>query len=292
MAGHAPLSPPAGDHPPERGPDGGGRPWASGTPSRRAVLLALAATLLGPRPARAAVESRRAAFTCRTSLLHGILAFEVWGTIEESIDRSGGRFEVRIAGQGPETTVELVSRGALREGRWVPLHFQDRLVVYGRQSRLDVRYDHDRRLVEYHGRSETFLLRRLRVADDRLSIPDGLHLDDVVSAALNHAEGRWAPGPDGTLATHVVRRQRRAREGPDDVRGDYRAELVPFVLRVAADGASGQLTAALDLTRFSSWARDDEPARIVFGADRRPEAIHASLILGTTIAIRIALAPP
>jgi hypothetical protein len=41
------------------------------------------------------------------------------------------------------------------------------------------------------------------------------------------------------------------------------------------------------MTRFSSWAREDEPARIVFGANRRPEAITASLILGTSLTIRI-----
>ena len=61
-------------------------------------------------------------------------------------------------------------------------------------------------------------------------------------------------------------------------------------LRVGTD-ASGRATAALDLTRFSSWAREDEPARIVFGADRRPETITATLILGTSLAIRIEPAP-
>jgi hypothetical protein len=55
--------------------------------------------------------------------------------------------------------------------------------------------------------------------------------------------------------------------------------------------AGGRATALLDMTRFSSWAREDEPARIVFGADRRPESITASLILGTSLTIRIAPAP-
>jgi hypothetical protein len=45
------------------------------------------------------------------------------------------------------------------------------------------------------------------------------------------------------------------------------------------------------MTRFSSWAREDEPARIVFGADRRPESITASLILGTSLAIRLGPVP-
>ncbi len=116
-----------------------------------------------------------------------------------------------------------------------------------------------------------------------------MHVDDVVSATLNYAEGRWQPEPDGRLITRVVRRQRVLGERPDEAGGRYRAELVPFELRVETQPA-GRATALLDLTRFSSWAREDEPARIVFGADRRPEAITASLILGTSLAIR--LGPP
>ena len=112
----------------------------------------------------------------------------------------------------------------------------------------------------------------------------------MVSATLNYSEGRWRPEADGSLATRVVRRQRRRGETPDDAQQRYRAELVPFALRVGTD-ASGRATAALDLTRFSSWAREDEPARIVFGPHRRPETIDASLILGTSLAIRIEPAP-
>ena len=63
--------------------------------------------------------------------------------------------------------------------------------------------------------------------------------------------------------------------------------LVPFVLRTTTDSATGRATALFDLTRFSSWAREDRPARIVFGPDRRPEAITTSLMLGTSVDIRI-----
>ena len=61
---------------------------------------------------------------------------------------------------------------------------------------------------------------------------------------------------------------------------------MPFALQVGTD-AGGRAMAALDLTRFSSWAREDEPARIVFGTDRRPETITATLMLGTSLTIRI-----
>ena len=90
--------------------------------------------------------------------------------------------------------------------------------------------------------------------------------------------------------SRVVRRQRIRGERPDDAGQRYRAELVPFTLRVGTE-PSGRVTAELDLTRFSSWAKEDEPARIVFGPHRRPETITASLILGTSLAIRIEPAP-
>ena len=238
----------------------------------------------------AETEARKGAFSARAAILFGAFRFEESGVIEETIDRGAGRYEVRITGRGQEMTTEIESSGILREGRWAPLRFTDRFVVYGRESRLEITYDHARRVVQYRGRSETFLLRRLRMTDDTLAVPAGVHVDDVVSATLNYAEGRWPAEADGRLVTQVVRRQRIPGERPDDAERRYRAELVPFELRVGSD-ASGRATAVLDMTRFSSWAREDEPARIVFGADRRPESITASLILGTSLAIRIGPAP-
>jgi hypothetical protein len=272
---------------------GGSSPGASPSLSRRGLLrlgLGLAWGLGWPARAGAAVDTRRGAFTARAAILYGAFRFEGSGVIEEAIDRTAGRYQVRISGRGHEMSTEIESTGALREGRWAPLRFTDRFVVYGRESRLDIAYDHERRQVRYHGRSETFLLRRIRVTDDTVAIPAGMHVDDVVSATLNHAEGRWPPEADGTLATRVVRRQRIPGEAPDEAQRRYRAELVPFTLRVGPD-TGGRASAALDLTRFSSWAREDEPARIVFGPDRRPESITAAMILGTSLAIRIDPAP-
>jgi hypothetical protein len=254
-------------------------------------LAAVLARALGRPPGAAALpDARRGVFTARAALLYGAFRFEESGTIEETIDRAAARYEVRITGRGSEMSTEIESTGILRDGRWAPLRFTDRFVVYGRESRLDIGYDYDRRLVQYRGRSETFLLRRIRVTDDTVPIPAGVHVDDVVSATLNYSEGRWPPEADGTLVTRVVRRQRRRGESPDDALPGYRAELVPFALRVGTD-TSGRATAALDLTRFSSWAREDEPARIVFGPGRRPETITATLILGTSLTIRIEPGP-
>ena len=259
---------------------------------RRTLLgTALAWALVRPRrSAAAALEARKGAFNARAAILFGTFRFEESGVIDETIDRGTGRYEVRITGRGPDMTTEIESTGMLRDGRWAPLRFADRFAVYGRESRLEITYDYAQRLIQYRGRSETFLLRRLRMTDDTLAMPAGGHVDDVVSATLNYAEGRWPVEADGRLVTRVVRRQRLPGEKPDDAERRYRAELVPFELRVASE-SSGRATALLDMTRFSSWAREEEPARIVFGADRRPESITATLILGTSLTIKFVPAP-
>jgi len=114
-----------------------------------------------------------------------------------------------------------------------------------------------------------------------------VHVDDVMSATLNFAEGQWRPGADGLLETYVVRRHRAPHEDPDDVQPSYHAELTPLTLRLTSDAATGRTTALFDMTRFSSWAREGEPARIVFGAARRPESIATSLMLGTSVTVRM-----
>lgn len=256
--------------------------------SRRELFgLALALALAPARAARAAVERRTAPYAADVGILYGALSFRSAGTIEESVDRAAGRYEVKVLGQGDgiETTVE--GSGLLREGRWAPARTTGLFLVYGRETRTHVDYHYDRREVEYRSRSETFFLRRLRVADDRVALPAAMHVDDVISATLNYADGRWRPEADGSLRTHVVRRQRVAGEGPDDVQKSYRAELVPLLLRVEPDRETGRTTALFDMTRFSSWAREDRPARIVFGNDRRPATISSSLMLGTSVSIRI-----
>jgi hypothetical protein len=262
--------------------------------SRRAFIASLPpllATVLDARRAGAQVEARRKAYAARVSLLFGLLRLDLAGTVAETIDRSAARYTVHIEGQGAGIADVIESSGTLRAGRWAPLRTHSRFVVQGRESRLDVEYDYGRGTIEFHSRQETFLLRRLRVTDDVLPLPEAEHVDDAVSAALNYAEGRWGPGANGLMTTRIVRRRRRVNEGPDDVDASYRAEIVPFVLTVASDPETGRPAAYVDLTRFSSWAREKEPARIVFGADRRPELISTSLILGTSVVIQMGTGP-
>src|SRR5207244_2987668 len=128
---------------------------------------------------------------------------------------------------------------------------------------------------------------RLRVVDDTVTIPPGVHVDDVVSAMLNFADDQWRPGADGQLQTQVVRRRKRDDEDPDEVDPRGRAELVPVSLSLERDQATGKSTARCDMTPFSSWAKRDRPARVVFSEQRRPELIQSSLMLGTSVVIRL-----
>lgn len=260
---------------------------SSGLLARR-QFLTLSVALLAPfvtglTPAGAG--ERR--YAVDVGLLWEALRYRLDGIISEQLDRTSGRYEVTIVGQGAGLANRISSTGVLRAGRWTPLRGASWFVVAGRESRTEITYDHAARSVEYHARGETFFLRRLRIVDDLLAVPEGMHVDDVVSAMLNYADGRWPARPGGAFESHVVRRRRGDREGVDDVETTYRAELVRFVLTPTVDPATGKTTALLDLTPFSSWARQSDPARIVFGPDRRPESVTSSLMLGTSVRIRL-----
>ena len=112
-------------------------------------------------------------------------------------------------------------------------------------------------------------------------------MDDLISAELNFAANTLEADPDGAHRITVVRRARPADEGPDDVsQSGYRAELVTVRFRARPDAATGRLTALVDLTGFSSWARSSHPAQVHFGPDRHLESVNSSMILGTTFSLR------
>jgi hypothetical protein len=260
---------------------------AHGTSRRQFLTVLLTSMLAWPGVAWPEVAQRRAGYVVDVRMLYGVLSFHLDGILTESIDRAAGRYTVTTAGEGNGISNRIESRGFLRDGRWTPLEGPSVFNVKGRESRSDIIYDWTQRTVAYHFRGETFFLRRLRLADDVVAIPDGLHVDDTVSAVLNYADGSWTAQADGTMQTHVVRRKKPDDEGPDDVHGAYRAELVPLTLRAVSDPASGKPTALFDLSRFSSWARRGEPARITFGHDKRPESLALEMILGTTVRVEM-----
>jgi hypothetical protein len=233
--------------------------------------------------------ARRGQYAADIGILYDMLTFHLDGTIEESIDRGTGEYHVVVAGAGGSIANRLESWGVLREGRWTPVRSRSWFRVRGRQSRTEIDYNHARRTIEYHGRGETFFLRRLRVVDDVVTVPDGMRVDDVISATLNYAEGLWLPR-EGTLRTFVVRRRRATDEGTDDVAATYRAEIAPLEAKLAPDSRTGKDHALFDLSPFSSWVPPTRPARIVFGANRRPELVTSSMILGSSVTIRIGAA--
>jgi hypothetical protein len=252
---------------------------------RRQFLTLPLAVLLAPLTARAQPELLKGSYAADVGILYDMLTLHLQGNIEERVDRVAGEYRIMATGTGPGISNRVDSTGMLRDGRWTPLRSQSWFDIRGRQSRTEIAYDWAKRQIEYHARGETFFLRRLRVVDDVVPVPDGAHLDDVMTATLNYADGRWPPQVDGGYRTLVVRRRRADNEGPDDVAASYRAEVVPLELKMFPE-ASGKLTALFDLSRFSSWARPSQPARIVFAQNRRPELITSSMILGTSVTIR------
>jgi hypothetical protein len=255
---------------------------------RRDFLSLPLAFLLAPL-ARASADTvaHTAPYRVDVRLLYGALTYRIDETLAESIDRSAGRYDVAMTGEGDGIVNRIESSGALRQGRWAPLRSRSFFSVKGRESRGDVTYDYTARKIDYHFKGETFFLRRLRVVDDSLPMPDGLLIDDAISATLNYADQLWRPQTDGDLLTHIVRRKIASNEGPDDVQAQYRAELAPLTLKVAVDAETRKPTARFDLTRFSSWARQSQPALITFGTDRRPEHLNLPMILGTSVQISL-----
>jgi hypothetical protein len=256
--------------------------------SRRHFLTLSVLSLLAPwRLLHAEPAHRQGLFDVDVGLLYSTLALELTGTVEEAVDQPAGRYEISASGRGRGLASRLESQGTARAGRWAPTRATAWFQVAGRESRSELTYDYERRTVHYQFRGETFFLRRVRTADDLVTIPEGMHLDDVMTAVLNYADGRWPASPDGAYRTSIVRRRRPDNEGPDEVQRAYRAEITPVLLRVTPEAEPGKTAATFDLAPFSSWARQDRPARVVFGANRRPETISASLILGTSVNIRL-----
>jgi len=251
------------------------------------LALALALVMAPGRAVGLEPAVRRSTYAMDVGLLYHVLSFHLEGTYEEHVDRAAGRYEVQSTGQGDRISNRFQSSGTLHYGRWAPSRATTYFEIYGRQSRTEIAYDHPRRAVEYHARGETFLMRKLRVVDDVLTMPEGLHIDDAISALLNYQDGRWTPDAQGRLRTHVVRRRQSDSEGPDDVARNYRAEVVPLELTVTSDPESRKPSALLDLSRFSSWARSSKPARIHFDDQRRPTLITGPMILGSSVSLRL-----
>src|SRR5690242_11444101 len=222
------------------------------------------------------------------SILFNFLSLSLTGTVVQEIDRRAGRYRVTMDGKGASIGTRTEATGLIRDGRFKPLESHSVHQFRGRENTINTAYDYDRQRAEIHGVTHTMLLGRRRQIDDVLALPPGRPVDDLISAQLNFAAGTLDHDGDGTYHTWIMRRARADNEGPDDVSPDgYRAELVPLRFRPSADGPTGRLTALVDITRFSSWARPGTPARVTFAPDRQLESVQSSLILGTTLSVRV-----
>ena len=257
--------------------------------SRRRFLVLPLLALLRPRLALGDTTERAVrAYEVNVGVLFNLLTFTFAGNVTQEIDRVAGRYQVTMTGTGPGLTTRTESSGIIRAGRFMPTETRSSHTVRGRENRLALTYDYDHGVVEYHGVSYTLLLGRRRQVDDLVRLGPGQRVDDVISAELNFAANTLDVEADGAVRITVVRRARPVDEGPDDVSpSGYRAELMTVRFRATPDTATGRLTALVDLTGFSSWARAAHPARVAFGPDRRLESVTSSLILGTTFTLQL-----
>ncbi len=258
--------------------------------TRRQLLGLLPAGLLLSWGGAEAVEDARSvlAYQLDLSVLFNFLSLSLTGTVVHEIDRRAGRYRVTMDGKGTAIGTRTAATGLIRDGRFKPLESHSVHQFRGRENTVNTAYDYDRGRAEIHGVTHTLLLGRRRQIDDVLALPPGRHVDDLISAQLNFAAGTLDRDADGTYQTWIMRRARADNEGPDDVSPDgYRAELVPLRFRPSPDPATGRLTALVDITRFSSWARPDRPALVTFAQDRKLESVQSSLILGTTLNVRV-----
>src|SRR5260370_38457878 len=115
-----------------------------------------------------------------------MLGYLVEGMLSERVDRAGGSYEVKIAGEGDGIANRIESSGVLLNGRWAPRESHSFFSVKGRKSRSDIAYDWTRRTIAYHFRGETFFLRKLRAADDGVARPAELRVSGTLGAVLHY----------------------------------------------------------------------------------------------------------
>ncbi len=259
--------------------------------SRRAFLAASLPLLASPRTALAEARTRQVFdYSVNVGVLFNLITFALKGTAVKEIDHTAGRYRITMNGDGDSISLHTDARGMIRQGRFMPVETRSHSTIRGRESRLEMLYDHDRGTVEYHSVMHTFFLGRRRQVDDTLKLPADRRVDDLLSAELNFAANQLERDPDGTYRTFIVRRSRPDDEGPDDVSASgYHAELIPLHFQAVPEGASGRLRALIDITGFSSWARRNQPANVTFRPDRQLESVETKLILGTTFKVRLAV---
>jgi hypothetical protein len=259
------------------------------TITRRLFLVLPLASLLLPRLGAADGPIRKTfSYQADIGVLFDLLTFHVTGVMTEEINFAAGRYRVVVTGEGLGITQRTEASGIIRAGRFVPLENLHVGTVRGRESRFLVKYDYARSTAEYHSVAYTLILGRRRQVDDVVKLPVGQMVDDLPSAMLNFAANRLEQDADGYYRTLIVRRAKAENEGPDDVSpSGYHAELVPLRFRATSDPATGLLNAHIDITRFSSWARSNQPAHVTFDQARHVQSVRSALMFGSSFTARV-----
>ena len=173
--------------------------------SRRAFLAASLPLLASPRAALGEVPAWQVFdYSVNVGVLFNLITFALKGTVVKEIDHTAGRYRISMNGEGDSISLHTEASGMIRQGRFMPLEIHSLSIIRGRESRLDMLYDHDRRTVEYHSVMHTFFLGRRRQVDDMLKLPADRRVDDLVSAELNFAANMLEREPDGTYRNGLL----------------------------------------------------------------------------------------
>src|SRR5207237_7914357 len=121
------------------------------------LTLPLALLLSPPARAYAAVVAHSAPYRVDVSLLYGALPYHIDETLAESIDRTAGRYDVTMTGEGDGIANRIDSTGTLRQGRWAPIRSRSFFSVKGREWRADVTSHSAARQLECPFRGRTFV---------------------------------------------------------------------------------------------------------------------------------------
>ena len=263
-------------------------------PRRRFLALAL---LSLARPLSATADAKglvTRTYEVEVSVLFNLLTFAVKGTIAEEIDAAAGRYRVTLTGAGTGVSTRTTGQGIIQDGRFKPAELESVHVVRGRENRTSLKYD-------YRPWPRRVPLGQLHAAPR--APPSGRRRRrrwPRASTWTTSSRPSSISPPTSSTATRTARTASRwcGGRGPPtrgrttSRRDGYRAELATAALpRRARRRPRDDLTARLDLTGFSSWARRDSarPRDVRSGPAPRV-ACESPLMLGTNFVLRLARA--
>src|SRR5437870_12722035 len=96
------------------------------------LTLPLVFILLPLARAHAAAVAHTAPYRVDVSLLYGALTYRIDETLSESVDKTGGRYEVAVTGAGDGIANRIQAAGTRPQARWPPLRTPSLLPVQAR----------------------------------------------------------------------------------------------------------------------------------------------------------------